>query len=263
MMQIRIGRLLTVAGVLFIAVIAPVIFSGCGSSPDFRVKTDVIPYSPEQEIERQAALSARYRLREGDILDVSFKYEKGLSQENVIVLPDGYVNIRGLDTGVRASGLTVEEFDQVLTETFAQELRNPALSVIISKVSEPGVYVMGMVNKPGLQRLPWEGLGVIQAISAAGGFAPDANRSETVLLRATDEGFMMRVFNLDDFQQVGFDSLLLMDVQPYDIIYVPRSQLGDFAYLTKTLFGGALNVTRLFWDVYAITNLDKIDRIVR
>jgi hypothetical protein len=97
----------------------------------------------------------------------------------------------------------------------------------------------------------------------AGGFDSDARKSETVILRATDEGFMVRVIDLSNIEQFGFEGLAFFDIQPYDVIYVPRSSLGDLSYVTDTLFGSALKVTQLFWDIYAIANLDKIDRLVR
>ncbi len=52
-------------------------------------------------------------------------------------------------------------------------------------------------------------------------------------------------------------------LQAYDVVYVPKSKIGDFAYFTKNVLGGVLNISSLFWDVYAITNIDKVDRLVR
>jgi len=111
--------------------------------------------------------------------------------------------------------------------------------------------------------MPWKGVGVLQTIALAGGFEDDAHKSETVVMRATDEGFMVRVIDLSNVQDLGFGSLEYLDIQPYDIVYVPRSTLGDFSYVTGALFGSALDITQFFWDVYALVNLDKIDRIVR
>ncbi len=54
-----------------------------------------------------------------------------------------------------------------------------------------------------------------------------------------------------------------MDIQGNDIIYVPRSGLGDLRYFGDTFLANALRVTDIFWDIYAINHLDKVDRLVR
>ena len=55
----------------------------------------------------------------------------------------------------------------------------------------------------------------------------------------------------------------LYDVRPYDIIYVPRSAIGDFDAFGDSVLSHLVNFSRLFWDVYAIVNIDKIERVVR
>ena len=257
----RAGSRLVSLGFMFLVIAGAM--SGCGNGATFPVQTDIVPYSEEELAARAEAATARYRLRSGDVVGVSFKYETDFNQQNVLVLPDGFINVKGLDDGVRAAGLTIEELDDALTESFGRDIKNPALSVIVEEISDPEVYVLGEVREPGMYRLPWKGVGVIQAISSAGGFGDHANRSEVAILRATDQGFLIRVIDLSGFEKIGIENMAFFDIQPYDIVYVPRSSLGDFAYLTNAVFGSALNVTRFFWDIYAIANLDKIDRIVR
>jgi polysaccharide export outer membrane protein len=246
-----------------ILLLAGIALSGCGGSEQFQVTTDIIPYTAEEQAARADAAAARYRLRGGDVISVSFKYETDFDQSDVIVLPDGYVNVKGIDSGIKAAGLTIEELDDSLTNVFAKDIKNPTLSVIVQAISDPEVYVVGMVRNPGMVKLPWQGVGVLQAVTAAGGFLETANTSEVAVLRAGEEGFMIRVADLSHIESMGIGDLALFDVQPYDIVYVPRSSLGNFAYLTKAVFGSALNVSSFFWDVYAIAHLNKIDRIVR
>ena len=250
---------LMVAPLLFLML--GVFMGGCGSSA-FPVQTETVPYTEEQLLAREMAKDARYRLRIGDRFKVAFKYETDLNQNNLVVLPDGYTSIGGVGN-VKAAGLTVEQLNGTLTEEYGRDYRNPDLTVIVQEISDPEVYVMGEVDRPGLYKMPDGGTGVLQAISLAGGFNDHAKKSQTVLLRATDDGFMVRSFDLSGVQNIGLMDLTYLDIQAYDIIYVPRSSLGDFAYLSQAIFGSALNVTRFFWDVYALANIDKIDRIVR
>jgi hypothetical protein len=41
----------------------------------------------------------------------------------------------------------------------------------------------------------------------------------------------------------------MVDVQPYDVIYVPRSRIGDFAYFSKTVLSGLVQITRIASDI--------------
>lgn len=235
---------------------------GCGGTPP-GVETEVVPYTAEQVAAREAAREARYTLRVGDRFKVSFKYESDLDQEDVLVMPDGYVSMKGLGRTVKAVGLTVDDLDTALESAYGRDYRNPDLSVIVYEIADPEIYVLGFVKSPGLYKLPDRGVGIIQAVAMAGGFLDDAKQSQTVLMRATEEGFLMRTFDLSSLQEAGLAELAYLDLQPYDIVYVPRSGIGDFAYVANSVFGSMLNITRFFWDIYALGNLDKINTIIR
>lgn len=241
----------------------PVLLTGCGSGGGLPVETEVVPYTEEQVAAREEARNARYRLRVGDEIRLAFKYESKLNQRDILVLPDGHISAEGLDKPVKAAGRTIEELDNDLTMEFAKDIRSPELSVIVQTISDPEIYVLGEVNKPGLHKMPSNGVGVIQAIALAGGFTEDAKRSQAAILRATEEGFMIRSIDLSGIESIGFADMSYFDLQMYDVIYVPRSSIGDFSYYSNAIFGSALNITRFFWDIYAIANIDKIDRIVR
>jgi len=251
-----------VAGALALAG-AVTAMAGCGSGQAFPVETEVVPYTQEQIAARDSARSAEYRLRTGDRVSVAFKYEKDLDQDLLLILPDGNLSMAGLSNPVKASGLTIRELDRTLTEEFAEDYKDPELTVVINEITDPEVYVLGEVENPGLYKIPHGGGGVIQAIAVAGGFDEHAQKSQVVLMRATEEGFQISAFDLDHLEYRGIQDLAYLDLQPFDIVFVPRSTLGDFSYLTNAIFGSALNVSRFFWDIYAIGNLDKIDRIVR
>ncbi|MCP4574629.1 MAG: polysaccharide export protein [bacterium] len=236
--------------------------TGCGGQRILPVETSVIPYSEEQRVAHDQARSARYRLKPGDIIGVSFKYEKQLDTKSLIVLPDGFITLPGAE-GIKAAGLSVGELDSTLTSTFAVDYRNPDLTVLVHELSALQVYVLGEVNSPGLVKLPEGGLGVLQAVALAGGFKSGAQPSETALIRVADEGFELRRVDLSHLEKLGTPDFGYMDIQPYDVIYVPRSTLGDIGFFNQTVLSPLVNASRIFWDVYAIANLDKVERLLR
>jgi protein involved in polysaccharide export with SLBB domain len=258
-MKRRLGRGLTAVSLLLL-----VAASGCslgrGAAP---LTTVVQPFSQEDRLLReQAASEARYRLRSGDVLRVDFKYEDGLDQSDLLVLPDGSLSMGGIDP-FPVRGRTIQEVDDILTEFFSAEYRNADLSVIMQKLGPLEVYVLGEVRKPGLLTLPEGGRGVLQAVAAAGGFSTDAASGETVVIRVTQEGFQYNHLDLRHLEKRHDLGVSVLDLQPYDIIYVPRSAIGDLAYFTKNVLSSVLDFSELYWDIYALSNIDKVDRIVR
>lgn len=225
--------------------------------------TEFVPYTPEQASAREGAKDARYRFRVGDRFNVAFKFEPELDVDNVLVLPDGYVTLKGLSAPVMAAGVTVEDLDRSLENAYAVDYKNPDLSVLISEIEAPEVYVLGAVKQPGLYRLPERGRGVVQALAMAGGFLDSAKKSQTVLIRAADGGFLTRRYDLSALGEGQVAELAVFDLQPYDIIYVPRRGLFSLAESVDLVFSSILKISGFFWDVYAITNLEKIQTVVR
>ena len=238
------------------------VLAGCGGGSPQAVTRSIISFTPEQRADHALARDARYRLRAGDRFSVAFKYETDLNQSNIVIMPDGYFTIPDVE-GVQAAGLTVSELDSALTERYGQDYRNPELTIIINELTQMPVYVLGEVNRPGLVEMPDAGGGVLQAVSLAGGFRDGSSPKETALIRVSDEGFELRRFDLGHLEKQGLSDLAALDVRSYDIIYVPRSAMGDLYEFNRSVLAPIVSATRIFWDVYAIANISKIDRIVR
>ena len=250
-------------GALGLLAVALLALAGCSTTASQAVRTELVPFTPEEQQQLAKASTAEYRLRAGDRVAVDFKYEDTLDSTNLLVLPDGNLTLPGGVDPVRVRGLSVAEVDSALTYRFAVDYRYPDLSVIVEELADLEVYVMGQVQRPGQVVLPQGGMGVMQAIASAGGFHEDARPQETVVMRATPEGFMLRQIDLSHLQRRGFPDFAALDLQAYDVIYVPRSPIGDFGYFSRTVLEGLVNITQIFWDLYAIGNLNKVTSILR
>lgn len=235
---------------------------GCGSQRTPSVRTDLLPYTPEEQARIAAARSARYRLQVGDVLTIDFRYEDSLDQKGIVILPDGFVSVSGMDQ-VHAAGMTLAELDSAITATVAKDYRNPDLTIIVQELGVSKVYVLGEVTNPGLHPLPPQGAGVLQAIAIAGGFNNEASTSEAVILRVSDNGYLCMRVDLSHLEKSSPAVVGAGLLQPYDVIYVPQSSMGDFVAFSRTFLEPVTHLSNLFWDVYAISNLNKIERIVR
>jgi len=231
------------------AMTVPLMFLvGCAGSSGPVVRSNFVEFSPEQLQQIDADKQYEYQLQTDDLLKIAFADEKKLSLDPVRILPDGAVTLVGLDR-VKLVGLTVTEADSVITEAYSRQYRDPRISVIVLESAGRQVYVLGEVHNPGLIKLPMGGLAPIAAVTMAGGFTADAAMGSTVLVRVTPVGYMVQELNLSDFQNVASNSLATVNLRPYDIIYVPRSKTGDFAYFSKSILNNLVNVTRIASDL--------------
>jgi len=234
---------------------------GCGGSPRRSVHTEFHPFTEEEQQIWDEAAEARYQLKVGDTFTVDFKYQDELDRSDIVILPDGRFTMSGVED-VRAAGLTIPELDALLTDYFKQEYRNPELAVIIQKLGPQPVYVLGEVGSPGTYDIPETGAGILQAIAMAGGFSDDAQSKQVLLIRVKDGGYIYQIFDMSHLEKWGIAGVEHLFVQPNDIIYVPRSALGDLEYFSSTVLTAALKISQLFWNAWAITRINQI-RIVQ
>ncbi|MBT3317997.1 polysaccharide export protein [bacterium] len=251
--------------VALFAVIVALCFSvlGCSSGPKGSRAPQLIEYNEAEIAARDAAKSARYRLHPGDVFNIDFKYMLNKDKLQFLrILPDGTVTCAGVGEVV-AAGLTVSEFDSTLTELYAKDFRDAELSVILKEFASSKVYVFGEVQNPGHYELETLQEGLLQSLAMAGGFDTHADRSEVALIRLTEEGYIYYSVDLSHIEEASSISPLALRIRPNDIIYVPRSKIGDMSYKIRYLLEPVVSIQNLFWDIYAISNIDKVDRIIR
>ncbi len=225
------------------------LMSGCASNGGSIVtRSTFVEFTPEQQAEIARSKPPEYRIQRGDILAVAFPYENNLNQGNVVVLDDGAIGLIGVDRLVVA-GLTMTQADSLITAAYAKEYREPDLSVLMFKSKGRPVYVMGEVRSPGSYDVPSAGVDVLSAISLAGGFNDFAARNGVVVIRVTPAGYFCEEVNLADPGKAFAAGLASVPLEPYDVVYVPRSRQGDFFNFTRSILVGLANITRIASDI--------------
>ncbi len=197
---------------------------GCGSAP---VKTgdtaaggadgsSVGVAMPGASSPTPAAQSGpNYRIGPEDILHVSVWDNKELTLD-VVVRPDGKISMP-LVQDVQAEGLTAVELSDLLRQKLKAYIKDPQVSVIVTQVNAPKIFVIGNVAKPGPYPLRSD-LSVLQALSLAGGFTPFASLRSIKVVRNADGKQEVRKVNYYDMIEGGEGNYLL---QPGDTIVVP------------------------------------------
>jgi len=169
-------------------------------------------------------LSEPYRLQIGDLLAIKFYRNPELNEE-VTIRPDGMISLQ-LIGAVRAAGLSPEELNAALAKQYAREVTDAQVTTIVRETAGQRVYIGGEVARPGLITLRG-GLTAFQAVQEAGGFLKSARVSEVVLIRR-DASYQPKG-HIIDIRPVRSGERSEADValQPYDIVFVPRSKISN------------------------------------
>jgi polysaccharide export outer membrane protein len=159
-------------------------------------------------------------LAANDVLEVRVYQEPDISGV-YRVSPSGDVDFP-LCGKVAIGGMTASEAAEAFTRCLKNGfVRRPQVSVMVKEFNSKKVFVFGEVSKPGAYTFE-EGMTIIHAVSAAGGFIKSASKNSINVTRVLDGREVkvpVRVEDIVTGQEKNFA------LQPGDIIFVPESFL--------------------------------------
>ena len=231
-MRLHISLFIALSTLLGSCVATPV------PSPDF----------PENTWQDYSQTVDPYILWTGDTLDISVSTAPELSRADVIIAPDGKVQIPFVGT-VQAAGRTVDGLQAEITEGLRGELRDPRVFVAATEFASQQVFISGQVAQPGIQPLPGQ-IGPLQAITMAGGFTNAANPEQVIIMRRLPNGEMKSaIYNIKD----GITDPRIATwgpLQRFDIIHVSPKWIAVENLFVEQYFRNSLPVDfSLFFDV--------------
>jgi len=136
-----------------------------------------------------------YQIGPGDVLRISVWKEEGMQLE-VLVRPDGEITFP-LAGEIKAGGLTTKELSDSLVEKLKRYIPHPSVTVSVLKSVSNKIYVIGKVNRPG-EFIATGYMDVLQALTMAGGLTPYADSDEIKIIRRTESGTKMKLFDYDE-----------------------------------------------------------------
>lgn len=174
-----------------------------------------------------------YRLTFGDVIEIRFF---GNPEFNVTtgIRPDGRIALEKVGE-LFVIGTTPEELTALVTEKFARFIKNPEVTVLVREFGKRNFFVLGEVRSPGVYQIE-PGMTVLRAIIGAGGYVSGAKLNSVIMMRGDyfeqPQAFRINLENVPSKLSRESDPL----VEPNDIIYVPRTFIGDLAAFTKQFF---------------------------
>jgi polysaccharide export outer membrane protein len=205
-----------------------------------------------------------YRIVPGDRLELDFGRIPAGNPDirSVKVRPDGRITVFPAGD-VIAAGLTPMELQRNIVALLSADLKLPRVVVNVVEVAGNVVHVIGRVERPGSYPAgPF--VTVMQAITAAGGLKDDAARN-SVLLFHRDGARTVAVSRIRLDRLLQGDALADAVVGRFDIVFVPRSAIGNLNVFTQQFLspvGSVLSSSLVGWELF---NLDRVfvTRVIR
>jgi polysaccharide biosynthesis/export protein len=206
---------------LLVALLGISLMWGCGSE----IKVPPLTLADVSRMEAAANYTHQnYHIEPGDSLSILYTFHPEMNQEE-LVRRDG--KISALLVGeVPVAGMTTVEIAKYLVEQTSHRLRDPEVTVEVTRSTEKTIYVGGEVGRPGA--VPYrDGLSPLQAILAAGGFRDTARVDSIILVRAQgqENDFISRKINLEQVVVDGAKEQIAL--VPHDVVFVPRTAIAN------------------------------------
>lgn len=208
-------------------------------------------------ISKEAKDKAAYLIGPGDTLDISVWKEADLSRK-VIVRPDGMISFP-LVGDMQAVGKTLTELDGELTKSLSSYVKepqvavmvesfgwkkevpaevfleeSPEVSVTIKKFGGRKVIILGDVMKPGVYTFTND-IRLIEALALAGDCTKFAVKNNILVIRGDiHQKPTVISANIASFiKNAKLNENIL--IQPQDVIFVPRSLIGNVNAFVETI----------------------------
>jgi polysaccharide export outer membrane protein len=192
-----------------------------------------------------------YTVGVGDVLTVRLREGVKLTEYDATVMSTGTIVISFIE--VEAAGHTVDEIRDKAQQELSKYIRDFSVDLIPREWREKKIFILGEVQKPGVYNLS-AGLTLLQALTMAGGYKNTAVLKDMRIIRGElDNPKLIRVNLKRTAKGKEVKDVLLAK---NDVIYVPRSAIGDWnnfinLYIRPTMevlslpLGGASTIKNL------------------
>ncbi|NTW53613.1 MAG: sugar transporter [Chlorobaculum sp.] len=180
-----------------------------------------------------------YRLGPGDMLSIQVWRRPELSQEGIIVSPDGFLTVPRIGN-VQVLGKSVSEVQALVKAKLEFFYIQPEVTIRVQEFHNNKAFVLGRVSKPGVINFPGRGT-LLEALALAGGI-PDQNKNSSLTKCAIIRGNDTIIWiDLEDMLHNG-NMALNAPVRNNDVIYIPESSDEMVYVLGEVQTPGAIQI---------------------
>lgn len=205
--------------------------------PEYRLESSEIPEDmpglkrlPPQPLASREVIEAFtdldetiYRIGPGDEFSFLVRGREDISQQNVIVSPDGMVALPRIGL-IKIQGMALSEATESIRKTLQTYYENPEVTLLMRQYRNNRVFMLGQISRPGVVNLPGSAT-LLEAIALAGGVvkdsagnSPPVNRC--IIGRGKDKIIWL---DLDDLLERG-NITLNARLKNGDMVFIPQGQ---------------------------------------
>ncbi len=163
----------------------------------------------------------QYRLGPGDLVNILVWHRPELSQENIVVSPDGFITVPRVGS-LNVINRTPDEVQNMITLKLESLYIKPEVTVRVNEFHNNKAFVLGRVSKPGVINFPGKGT-LLEALALAGGLPTDQAKENALtkcaIIRGNDTVIWI---DLQDLLKNG-NMALNSPIRNNDVIYIPEA----------------------------------------
>jgi len=172
--------------------------------------------SPAQIEKITPITNFEYRLGPGDVVNIKIWRRPELSQEGIIVSPDGLIAIPRVGS-VNVLNLTQEEVQKIITVKLEPLYIKPEVTVWVREFHNNKAFVLGRVGKPGVINFPGRGT-LLEGLALAGGLPDQGKLTRCAIIRGRENVIWI---DLQDLLKNG-NMALNAPIMNNDVIFIPE-----------------------------------------
>ncbi|HZR80495.1 MAG TPA: polysaccharide biosynthesis/export family protein [Candidatus Binatia bacterium] len=199
-----------------------------------------------------AAPLGEYRIGRSDDLSIKFFYTPELN-EDVVVRPDGNISLQ-LVGDVPVAGRTPAEVSADIKQRYQPKVQTRDVTVIVRDSKSARAFVGGEVKQPAMVAIDGA-MSVVDAIFMAGGALETAQLQNVVLLRIGPNGKEAHLVDVKDGLAGGEP---VPTLQPYDVVYVPKSVIGELNTFVELYVNRMIPKNSGFFAYYQINPVPTV-----
>ena len=174
-------------------------------------------FASAEQIEKITPLgNYEYRLGPGDLVNIKVWRRPELSQENIIVSPDGLIAVPRIGS-INVLNCTQEEVKKLVTEKLTPLYIEPEVTVWLREFHNNKAFVLGRVGKPGVINFPGKGT-LLEGLALAGGLPDQGKLTRCAIIRGKESVIWI---DLQDLLKNG-NMALNAPIQNNDVIFIPE-----------------------------------------
>ena len=221
----------------------------------------------------QAPVARNYILGPEDQITIHVLDAEEIDNKVVRVDFSGFIRLPMVGR-IRAGGLTIDQLETELVHELTKYIREPQVAVSVTEFRSQPVSVLGAVRNPGVQQVQGRKT-LLEMISLAGGIDPEAGHSIKITRRKEYGPIPLKSAAADETGEysvadVDLASILEarnpaenIEVQPNDVITVPRGQLVYVMGQVKQPGGFVLRQRETLSALQALALAQGLDRTAK